>query len=454
MREFDLVVIGGGSGGVRAARIAAMHGAKVALFEKDRMGGTCVIRGCIPKKLLFYSAQFKNTLDIAGNYGWSIKNISKNFKKLIINKNKELKRLERIYEENAKKSGVKIFHEEAFLESKNIVKAGNLKLFTKNIIIATGGVPKSLDVIGNEYCINSDQIMELNKIPEKLSIIGSGYIAIEFAFIFSMLGAKVVLICRKNILRGFDDHLIKLVKERLIASGVKVLLNEEVKKISLKNSLKKISLKKSKSVLLTDEILVAIGRHANIKGLCLDNIGIKLSKKKSIIVDKNLKTNIRNIYAIGDVTDRVNLTPVAIAEGQFLSDKLFGGINNKKINLDNIGTAVFSSPPISTIGPTEKETLKKYKNIDIYESVFTSLKYSIVNKKIPTYIKILVNGKNKRIIAAHMFGDEAPEIIQVLAIAIQANATIDNFNNTMAIHPTVAEEFVTFKGPSRRIKRV
>ena len=453
MNKFDLIVIGGGSGGVRAARIAALHGAKVALCEKDRMGGTCVIRGCIPKKIFFYSSQYNNTISNARYYGWNIKNFSKDFKKLIFNKNKELKRLESIYENNAKKAGVKIFYNEACLESKNVVRVGGAKLFTKKIILATGGTPKTLDIIGKEYCINSDQIMDLQKIPKKLSIIGSGYIAVEFAFIFASLGSKVDLICRKSILRGFDSHLVKLVKESLVSAGVNIFLNEQVKKISLYNSFKKVFLKNRKQVLLANEVLVAIGREANIKRLNLNKVGIKVNKKKAIMVDKNLKTNIRNVFAIGDVTDRINLTPVAIVEGHFLSNKLFGRINNKKISLDNIGTAVFSSPPISTIGPTEKEALKKFKNIDVYESQFTALKYSIVNKKIPTYIKLLVNSKNKRIIAAHMFGDEGPEIIQIIGVAMQAKVTINDFNNTMAIHPTVAEEFVTFKGPTRKISR-
>ena len=454
MKEFDLVVIGGGSGGVRAARIAALHGAKVALCEKDRMGGTCVIRGCIPKKILFYSSQYQNILSNAGAYGWNIKNISKNYIKLVENKNLELKRLESIYAKNAKKAGVKIFYNEAFLKTKNIVKVGNNELFAKKVIIATGGIPKDLSIEGKEYYINSDQIMQLKKIPKKLSIIGSGYIAIEFAFIFASLGSKVSLICRKDLLRGFDANLISLTKDMLLSKGINIYLNEEVKKIFVKNKTKVLLLKKSRKSFYCDEVLVAIGRKANVKSLNLKKIGIRTTKQEAIKVDTNLKTNINNIFAIGDVTDRFNLTPVAIAEGNYLSDKLFGKYKNNRVSLKNIGTAVFSSPPISSIGPTEKEALKQYKNIDVYESKFTSLKYSIVNNKIPTYIKLLVNSNNNRIIAAHMLGEEAPEIIQILAIAIQANATIKNFNDTMAIHPTVAEEFVTFKGPSRKLKRV
>ena len=454
IKEYDLVVLGGGSGGVRAARIAALHGAKVALCEKDRMGGTCVIRGCIPKKILFYSAQHQGIFDNSSAYGWTPKNITKNFSKLIKNKNQELKRLESLYDKNAKKAGVEIFYDEAHLETKNIIRVGNEKLFANKIIIATGGTPKGLSISGKDYCLNSDQIMELRKIPKQLAIIGSGYIAIEFASIFASLGSKVSLICRKDILRGFDADLISLIKDSLKSKGINIYLNKEVKKISLKKEIKKLFLKNSKQTLFANEILVAIGRVANTKNLNLDKLGVKQTKQEAIKVNKNLRTNINNIYAIGDVTDRVNLTPVAVAEGNFLSDKLFGKVKIKNVSLENIGTAVFSSPPISSIGPTEIDAKKLYKNIEVYESKFTSLKYSIVNKKIPTYIKILVNGNNKRIIAAHMFGEEAPEIIQILGVVIEAKATINNFNRTMAIHPTVAEEFVTFKGPSRKFRRV
>ena len=454
MNKFDLVVIGGGSGGVRAARIAALYGAKVALCEEDRMGGTCVIRGCIPKKLLFYGAQYKDILNNASFYGWNIKSISKKFISLINNKDKELKRLENIYDENAKKAGVKIYYNKAFLESNEIVNLGKKKIFAKKIIIATGGSPKNLNIRGYKHCINSDQIMELNKIPKLLTIVGSGYIAIEFAFIFSLLGSKVNLICRKNILRGFDSDLVKLVKESLTSRGVNIFLNTQIEKVSLNKKIKVISIQKSKKKISANEVLVAIGRKANIESLNLDEIGVKLTNKNAIKVDNNLMTNIKNVYAVGDVTDRINLTPVAIAEGQFLSEKLFSKVKNNKVDISNIGTAVFSSPPISSVGPNEIEAKRIYKNIEIYESKFTSLKYSIVNKKIPTYIKLIVNGNNKRVIAAHMFGEEGPEIIQLIGVAIQAKATINDFKNTMAIHPTVAEEFVTFKKPTRKIKRV
>ena len=447
---YDLIVIGGGSGGVRAARIAALHGAKVALCEKDRMGGTCVIRGCIPKKLLFYSAQFKGLFDIAANYGWKVKKPKYDLYKMVQNKNKELVRLENIYKSNAIKAGVEVLHGEASIDSKDCVKVNNKILKSKNIVIATGGEPIRLDVKGAEFTKNSDSIMQLKKLPKKLVIVGAGYIAIEFAFIFASLGTKVSLIVRKKILRGFDKDLVKLLIKNLEDNKVDLYINEHIDKISKKNRGYNVFLKNNKSQISVDEVLVAIGRQPNINNLGLDKINVKCDKKKAIIVNENLETNIKNIYAIGDVTNRVNLTPVAIAEGNALSDKLFGKNKNKKVELQNIGTAVFSSPPICSIGLTEFEAKKQYKKLNIYESKFNSLKYSIVKKKVSTYIKLLVNADNNLLIGAHMLGDDAPEIIQMVGVAINANATIDNFISTMAIHPTVSEELVTFKAPTRK----
>ena len=392
INKFDLIVIGGGSGGVRAARIAALHGAKVALCEKDRMGGTCVIRGCIPKKLLFYSSQFNDFINISDAYGWNIKNTKYHLNKMIKNKNNELKRLEGIYEKNAIKAGVKIFKGFANFIDKNIVQINNKKIFGKNIIIAVGGIPQKLNIEGSNYAKDSNSIMQLKRLPKKMVIIGAGYIAIEFAFIFANLGVKIHLIVRKNILRGFDNDLVNQVKKNLENKNVNIYLNEEVKQIKKIKKKFIVQFKNSPRKILSDEVLTAIGRKPNIKKLGLDNIKLKYDKNDAIIVDKNLTTNIKNIYAIGDVTNRINLTPVAIAEGNALSDKIFSKIE-KKIDLTNIGTAVFSSPPICSVGLTETEAINKIGAIDIYESEFNSLKYSIVKKKVSTYIKLLVNKK-------------------------------------------------------------
>tara|TARA_B100000963_G_C22575217_1_gene648082 strand:- start:183 stop:1535 length:1353 start_codon:yes stop_codon:yes gene_type:complete len=447
--KYDLIVIGGGSGGVRAARIAAQNGAKVALCEKSRMGGTCVIRGCIPKKLLFYAAQQKDFFKAAEDYGWESRNHKNNFPKLIKNKNNELNRLEKLYEKTLIKNRVKIYKGSAKFIDSETIKVSNNYLQAKKIIIAVGGKTKMLNIEGKEHCIGSDEIMDLQSIPKKLTILGGGYIAIEFAFIFASLGSKVSLISRSKILRKFDKHLVTLVEKKLKEKNVELYSKQNITKIQLKNKKKQVFLKNKKKI-EADEVLIAIGRTPNIDKLNLEYIGIKINSQKAIKVDKNLKTNIKNIYAIGDVTDRINLTPVAIAEGQALSLKLFGNKNNK-INLEYVGSAVFSQPPICSIGLSEEEAKKKYKKLKIYESTFTSLKYSIVKIKTPTYIKLIVNESNKRVIAGHMFGEEAPELIQMIGVAIDAKATIDNFINTMAIHPTTAEEFVTFSNYARKI---
>ena len=452
MNNYDLIVIGGGSGGVRAARIAANHGARVALCEKDRMGGTCVIRGCIPKKILFYSSQYSNYLSMSRAYGWKLKPEKINFHKLILNKNNELRRLEKLYTQNLVNAGVDIFYGNASFENKNEMTINNRTISAKNIIIATGGKPKSLEVTGGNYCINSDEIMRLKYLPKKLAIIGAGYIAVEFAFIFSLLGSKVTLICRNKILRGFDTELVKNVESSLNASGVKIIFKQEVSSVYVAKKLKIIKLKSNNKYIKADEVLCAIGRVPNINDLKLQNIGIQTDNTYAINVNRNLQTKIKNIYAIGDVTNRLNLTPVAIAEGQALADKLYGKMRSSKLKLDYVGSAVFSSPPICSVGPTEELAKKIYKHIEIYESKFNALKYSIVKKKIPSYIKIIVNGQNDKIISAHMHGEEAPEIIQMISVSINAKATMRDFKDTFAIHPTVAEEFVTFKKASRVYK--
>ncbi len=451
LEKYDLIVIGGGSGGVRAARIAALHGAKVVLCEKDRMGGTCVIRGCIPKKLLFYASNYKKMFINAKYYGWKLSSYKNQLDKFVVSKNNELKRLEEIYTLNAKKSGVNLLKGKASFIDNNTIKVNNRKITGKNIIIAVGGHPRKLEIPGFQYCLDSDSIMQLKKIPKSLTIIGAGYIAIEFAFIFSLLGSKINLICRNTILKDFDIDLVKLLVESLEKNGVDIFYKEQVEKISLKGKLKRIKLKRSRKNLLSEEILVAVGRNPNIKDLDLDKANIKCNENLSIKVNAKLETNKKNIYAIGDVTDRINLTPVAIAEGHALADRIFGK-KHKNILLDNVGTAVFSSPPICSVGFTEKEAIKKFKGVAVFESKFNSLKYSIVKEKTPTYIKLLVNFKNNRIIGAHMFGEESPEIIQLIAVAMEAKATIDDFKRTMAIHPTVAEELVTLKSPSRIFK--
>ena len=344
-------------------------------------------------------------------------------------------------------SGAIIFKGEASFINKNNIKINNDTISGDKIIIASGGTPISLKVLGGHFADDSDTIMQLSKLPKTLTIVGAGYIAIEFAFIFASLGSEVNLIIRKNILRGFDHYLVEEIKKNLIRKKVKIYFNNEVEEIKKYKNKFEVYLKNK--TIKSERVLVAIGRKPNIKSLNLDDTGVKLNSVGAIKVNKKLQTNITNIYAIGDVTNRFNLTPVAIAEGHALADKLFSS-KNKEVDLSYIGTAVFSSPPICSIGLTELEAFKKFTKVDVYESNFNSLKYSIVKNKVSTYIKLLVNNKNDRIIGAHMLGEEAPEIVQIIGVAINAKATFRNFMNTMAIHPTVAEEFVTFKAPTRK----
>ncbi len=449
MNNYDLIVIGAGSGGVRAARIEADRGAKVAICEKSRVGGTCVIRGCIPKKLLVYASNFKYAFQDAMDYGWNSNNIEHNWLKLLKAKNKELDRLEEIYNNLLVQSGVKVFEGHAEIISKNEVKINNRILSSKYIIIATGGYPKNLDFDKNNFSINSDEALNLKNLPKKIVIVGGGYIALEFACIYSLLGSKVTIIYRgEQVLRGFDDDLVKNLLESLKKINVDIKTNTNVLKIEKKLTSYEVTLSDDNKI-NTNQVLSAIGRNPTTENMGIDRVGILLDKNNAIVVDEKFATNIKNIFAIGDVTNRVNLTPVAIAEGHTLSENLFGN-NNRIMDYNNVGTAVFSTPALCSIGPTEKEALKIYGKIDVYETKFKPLKYSITTRECYNYIKIIVQRPSSRILAAHMLGDEAPEIIQAIAIAITSKATKDDLDKTMAIHPTVAEDIVTLMNLYRR----
>ncbi len=446
--NYDLLVIGAGSGGVRAARIASSHGANVAICEKDRLGGTCVIKGCIPKKLLVYGSQYKKLFKGSEKYGWSFNNLKHNWNKLIKNKNKELDRLEAIYEKLLLDADVDIYYGKAKFISKNSIEIEKKIITAKKVIIASGGYSKKLDVLGGELCIDSDDALELKKLPKKITIIGGGYIAIEFAFIFALLGSKVNILYRgKKILKNFDSDLTKMLEDAMGLVNINLITNVNIKKISLSKELYKVYFNSSRSI-SSNKVLSAIGRVPATKGIGLEKIGVNTGKDHSIIVNQNLSTSKKNIYAIGDVTNRINLTPVAIAEGHALADNLYSK-KRKKIDLSNVGSAVFSTPALCSVGPTETEAVKVYKNVDIYESKFRPLKYTIINKTELIYVKLIVNRDNDRIIGAHMFGEEGPEVIQIIAVAIQAKATKTDFDNAMAIHPTVAEELVTLNNLTR-----
>ena len=443
--NYDLIVIGAGSGGVRAARIAANYGAKVAIIESVRVGGTCVLRGCVPKKLLVYGSHFAKEIEDSEGFGWKINSFMHDWSKLISNKDKELDRLNKIYLNLLSK--VKIINGFANIISNNEVQVNGEILSTNSILIAVGGKPYMPDIQGKELCINSDAALDLNKFPTSIVINGGGYIALEFAGIFASFGANVTLVYRgKNILRGFDSDISKLITEELKSLKIKLLTETEIISVSKTSSGLLTKLSSGKEV-NSDEVMYATGRVPNTKDLGLEKVGIETGSIGEIMVDDNNETNIKNIFAIGDVTNRINLTPVAIAEGQIFSDNLFGS-TNKKCDYSNVASAVFTQPAIGVVGLSEEEgkkLLAEDGGISIFKTSFKPMKQTLGGRDTKIFIKMIVANKDNKVIGIHGIGDDMPEIIQICAVAIKAGATKDDFDNTMGIHPTAAEELVTLK---------
>ena len=441
---YDLVVIGAGSGGVRAARISASYGAKVAVIEEDRPGGTCVLRGCIPKKLMVYASEFNKQMTDAKKYGWKIDECSHDWDLLNKSLKEELDRLAGIYDNILKNSGCTIIKGVANFISPTRVKVNNNVIEGKKLLISTGGSSWIPDISGvKEHAITSNEALKLPKLPKNISILGSGYIAIEFAFIFRGFGSNVNLIYRSDLpLRGFDNEIRGCLEKELLNKGIKIYPKTKIKNVS-KNSKLDIELDDGK-ILSSDELLVATGRKANIDNLKLENIGVEISHDRSILVNENSRTNIETVFAIGDVTDRINLTPVALGEGHVFADREFG---NKKrfFEYDNVPCAVFSQPPISSVGLTEEEAVNQGINCEIYTSNFKPLKNTISGNTERSFMKLIVRKEDNVVIGAHMIGSDAPEIMQSIAIAVKAKLKKSDFDLTVGIHPSAAEEFVTMR---------
>ncbi len=441
---YDLIVIGAGSGGIRAARIASVHGAKVAIIENNKFGGTCVNVGCVPKKLYYYLSQLSKDIENYKSYGWNINLPKLSWNQFLKKKNTEIKRLNKIYENILLRNKIKIIKGNAIFKNSKSITVGNKILKAKNFIISTGGKPRKSEVkIGNKYIKNSDDIFKLKKLPYKMVIEGGSYIAVEFAYIFSNLGVKVDLIYRGNkILKSFDRDIVNFLINNTSKNKIKFHLNSKI--IEVKKDKKDFIVKLSnKKLLKSDYILSAIGRIANTQDLKIDNTKAQINKNQSLKVNRHFQTNDKNIYAIGDVIDYVNLTPVAIRQGHFLADKLF---NNKKMieyDFTNIPTAVFTSPQIGSVGMT-LEMAKKNK-IDAYEltTSFKSMKKTFLNKEKDTLYKIIISKKDKSLLGFHIISDDAAELIQLLAVNIIAKNTLDDFRKTVAVHPTSAEEIIT-----------
>ena len=440
--DFDLFIIGAGSGGVRAARLASKLGKKVAIAEEYRFGGTCVIRGCVPKKLMVFASSYSKIFKEGKGYGWDQKNASFSWNKFSKSMNFEIDRLEEIYRDLLISSNVKVFRQKAKLYSSNsVILNDKTKITAKYILIATGGDPQKLEIEGGNLSISSNDIFNLPSLPKKMTIIGGGYIACEFASIFNGFGVEVTLLYRGDrILRGFDDDIRENIEVSLIRKGIKISNNCYPTLIRLNN--KKLELfTNNNSHLKTDIILSAIGRKPKIMNLGLDNVSLDLTKNGAIKVNEFQQTSTKSIYAIGDVTDRLNLTPVAIRDAKALISTLF---ENKKQSPDHelVPTAIFTKPEVGTVGLTEKEARNNF-DVKIYKTLFSSLGSRITNNLDKIMMKLIVCNKTDKILGCHIVGDGASEMIQMFGISMKMGVKKKDLDSTCAVHPTIAEEIVT-----------
>jgi len=446
MADFDLFVIGGGSGGVACARRAASHGARVGLVEESRMGGTCVHRGCIPKKFLVYASHFHHEFEDAAGYGWMVGESSFDWLKMVAAKSKELDRLEGIYRRLLKDSGVTAFDGRGTLVDANTVEVDGVRHSADNILVATGGWPSVPEIPGIELAITSNETFDLPQLPKRMAIVGGGYIACEFACIFNGLGVEVVQLYRSDmILRGFDMDVREICCDEMRKTGLDLRLNENA--VKLEKIAGGIAVTTSQgNVLEVDQVIFATGRAPNTAGIGLDAVGVELNHKGAVNVDSGSRTNVANIYAVGDCTDRVNLTPVAIHEGRCLAETLYN--NNPQIpDHRDIATAVFTQPEIGTVGLSEEDARTHCAAVDIYKTRFRPLKHTLTGRDETVFMKLVVDKSNDRVVGCHMIGSDAGEMSQLLGVAIKAGATKAQFNETMAVHPTSAEEFVTMYEP-------
>lgn len=443
--DFDLFVIGGGSGGVRAARIAALHGAKVAIAEEFRYGGTCVIRGCIPKKLFMYASHFAEEFEDAAGYGWSVAPPIFSWEKLVEAKDKEVTRLAGFYVRNLDKAGVTRFETRAVFEDAHTLGLTDGRTVTaKIVLIATGAHPFTPAFPGADLTITSNEAFNLRALPRHITIVGGGYIAAEFAGIFHGLGVEVRLSYRgDHILRGFDDDMRTSLESIMRQRGIEVATNEDVTAVERAGEKLLVHMKSGVAV-ETGAVMMATGRVPNTRHLKLDKVGVALHKDGEVVVDAHSRSSVENIYAIGDVTNRVNLTPVAIREGHAFADTVFGG-KATAVEHANIPTAVFSQPAIGAVGLTEAAAREKFGAVDVYRSRFRALKATLSGRQEHVVVKLVVDAKTDRVLGCHILGQDAPEIIQALAIAVRMGARKADFDATLALHPTAAEELVLMR---------
>ena len=453
--DYDLFVIGGGSGGVRAARIAAGHGAKVALAEEYRMGGTCVIRGCVPKKFMVYASDYGRKIEEAQKFGWDVTVGDFDFPGFMANLHAEVDRLSGLYMSGQVNAGVDVFEERAeFVDSHTLkLKTSGKTITADKILVAVGGSPwrpSSDELPGVEHTITSDGVFQLTELPKHMVIAGGGYIACEFAHVFAGLGVETCLVYRSDtVLRGFDMDIRTEVHEGLKEAGVRVITNSVFESIEkTENAETPLHLKLDNGMTLdADVVMMAVGRRPHIDGLGLDKAGVKVGDRHEIVVDTYSKTNVDNIWAVGDVTRRAELTPVAIREGQAFAATEFGG-NPRTFEHDKIATAVFTQPEVGTVGLAEHEARKQFGDIDVYKTKFRPMKNMLNGKMERVFMKVIVRQSDQVVVGAHIVSPDAGEMIQMLGIAIKMGATKQQFDETCAVHPTIAEEIVTLKAKS------
>lgn len=442
--DYDLFVIGAGSGGVRASRIASGFGARVAVAEEYRVGGTCVIRGCVPKKLLVYASHFAEDFETARGYGWDVGESSFSWKKLIARKDAEIDRLNGLYINTLEGAGVEIINGRGVVEGPNSVRVGDKVYTAKTILIAVGGWPTMPDVPGIEHAISSNEALHLDDMPDNVVVVGGGYIAVEFAGIFNGMGAKVTQLYRgEQILRGFDDELRSHLADEMLKKDIDLRLGVNVTAIEKTENGVSLTLTDG-STLEAGVVMYATGRKPNVDGLGLDTAGVALDQNGAVKVDAYGKTNVDSIYAVGDVTDRVQLTPVAIKEGHAFALTVFGDTPTSPEH-DMIPTAVFSQPPIGTVGLSEEQARTQYGEIEVFTSDFRPMKHTLGGSDERAFTKLIVDKTTDVVVGAHMIGLDAAEIIQGIGIAVKAGLTKKQFDQTVAVHPSSAEEFVLMR---------
>ena len=444
---FDLFVIGAGSAGVRAARMSAGFGARVAIGEAYRPGGTCVIRGCVPKKLLVYAAHYRDDFEDARAYGWTAQP-EFSWPTLIANKNREIAQLEDFYRTLLKTSGVRLLEGRARVLDAHTVEVAGRSYTAAHILVATGGWPTLPAIPGIEHCITSNEALELSDLPRRVLVVGGGYVAAEFTGIFHGVGSQVTLAYRgEQILRGFDLDVRQHLHQELLRKGIDIRLGCDVAGIERRRDgalEARLVAAGATATVVVDAVMYATGRHANTAGLGLESAGVKLRPDGAVIVDEYSRSTTENIFAVGDVTQRIALTPVAIREGAAVATTLYGGVATPADHV-NVPHAVFSLPPVGVVGLGEAQARDLFANVKIYKTTFRPLKYTLSGRNERTLMKLVVDADSQRVVGAHMVGPDAPEIIQAIAIAVKAGLTKRDFDVTVAVHPTAAEEFVTLR---------